>query len=79
MVGAIDCLAEQLARLDPVVVATEEGTEVGQGPSVFEAGIGAGEHFDRLVQQGLATIATGYKPGGPQRHAQGARGTEGPG
>ena len=70
---------EKLARLDAAVTATEEGTEIGEGAGVFEAGIGSSEHFDRLAQQGLAAIAAGYKPGGPQGNAKGARGSEGAG
>jgi hypothetical protein len=47
--GRVDCLAEKLARLDTVVAAPEESAEVSQNAGVFEAGIGAGEHFDRLA------------------------------
>src|ERR1700677_851302 len=65
-----------MARLDAAVAATEEGSEVSEGTGLLEAGIGAGEHFDRLRQQGLAVSSSGYEPGGPQRHSQGAWGSE---
>ena len=55
-------MAEKLARFDSVVAATEEGAKVGQGAGVFEAGIGAGKHFDRLAQQGLATLSSSDEP-----------------
>ena len=78
-VGDVDGLAEQLADLDAVVAATQDGTQVGPGAGLFEAGVGAGEHLDRLAQQGLAALTAGYEPGGSERHAQGSRSTEDPG
>src|SRR6185437_15879477 len=78
-VGGIDCLAEQVAGLAALVAATQEGTQVSERACLLEAGVRAGEHRDRFAQQGLATCSARYEPGAPQRHAQGARGTEGPG
>jgi hypothetical protein len=79
VVGSVDCLAEKLAPLDAAVAATEKGAEVGQGAGMFEAGIDTGEDFDRLTQQGLATITARYEPGRSQGHAQGPRGAKGAG
>src|SRR3984885_15177492 len=43
---------------------------------MLEAGVGTGGHRGCLAQQGLAAISAGDQPGGPQRHAEGARGAE---
>ena len=78
-VVGVDCLAEQVAGLAALVAAAQEGAQVSERACLFEAGVGAGEHLDRFAQQGLAACSARYEPGGPQRQAQGARGTEGPG
>src|SRR5262249_3840132 len=47
----VDALPEPLACLGPPVRAAERGAEGDEGARVLEAGLGAGEHLDRLPEQ----------------------------
>ena len=79
VVRGVDGATQDVAGVDPAVAATQERAEIGEGASLFELGVGAAQHLDRLAQQHLAGRTAGDQPGGPQRHAEGAGGAEGAG
>ena len=65
VVGGVDGLAEELTGRDAVVVAAQQGAQVGLGAGLFEAGVRTGEDLDGLAQQRLAGLSSGDQPGGP--------------
>ena len=67
---------QHLAGVDASVAAAQQSAEIRERAGLLEPGVGAGQHLDRLAQQQFAVRTAGDEPGGPQRHAERARGAE---
>jgi hypothetical protein len=78
-VRGVDCLTKHVASFDAAVATPQDRAEIGPCVGLLEAGVGAGEHLDRLTQQVLTARAPGHQPGGSQRDSEDAGGAEGAG
>jgi hypothetical protein len=74
--GGVECVTEQFSSFGAAIAPPKHGAEIGKGAGSFQFGIAALEHFDRLTEQQLSTVAAGHDAGGALGDAESARSSE---